>query len=191
MFIDIDFADKGTAGSSGGGFTWGFGKRAASQEDRHVERITSWANRNPDVGIRVYRTAAGLRCLITNQTFEPTRSDTLDILRASRAIRCTCACARRRIVFARALRPSRGAATPPRHHGIATSPHRRRVIRGLMPTSRFNTGCGRGVMSRPAARMPCAGLSQQLGPQRIHPDVAPILTLHDRLTGVEDQRPLA
>ena len=38
MFIDIDFADKGTSGSTGGGFSWGFGKRAPSQEDQRVER---------------------------------------------------------------------------------------------------------------------------------------------------------
>ncbi|HTP07889.1 MAG TPA: hypothetical protein VMP08_06545, partial [Anaerolineae bacterium] len=28
LFIDIDFVDKGTSGSAGGGFSWGFGKRA-------------------------------------------------------------------------------------------------------------------------------------------------------------------
>jgi hypothetical protein len=65
MFIDIDFSDKNTSGS-GGGFEWGFGKRAPSQEDQHLERITSWASGHPDVGLRVYHTAAGLRCLITN-----------------------------------------------------------------------------------------------------------------------------
>jgi hypothetical protein len=34
-------------------------------------------------------------------------------------------------------------------------------------------------------------LVKQFGPQTAHPDVAPILTLHDRMTGVGDQRPLA
>ncbi len=80
MFIDIDFSDKSAAGSSGGGFQWGLGKRAPSQEDQHVERITMWASSHSDVGLRVYRTAAGLRCLITNQTFDPSRTDTLDVL---------------------------------------------------------------------------------------------------------------
>src|SRR5512141_469932 len=68
MFIDIDFSGKGA--SAGGGFRWGLGKRAPSQEDQHVERITSWASRYPDLGIRIYRTFGGLRCLITNQTFD-------------------------------------------------------------------------------------------------------------------------
>jgi hypothetical protein len=34
-------------------------------------------------------------------------------------------------------------------------------------------------------------LVKQLGPQEIHPDVEPILALHDRLTGIEADRPLA
>jgi hypothetical protein len=34
-------------------------------------------------------------------------------------------------------------------------------------------------------------LVKQLEPSQIHPDVAPILALHDRLTGVEADRPLA
>jgi hypothetical protein len=34
-------------------------------------------------------------------------------------------------------------------------------------------------------------LIKEFGPREAHPDVAPILTLHDRLTGVEADRPLA
>jgi hypothetical protein len=34
-------------------------------------------------------------------------------------------------------------------------------------------------------------LVKQLGPQQIHPDVAPVLAVHDRMTGVGEERPLA
>ena len=52
---------------------------------------------------------------------------------------------------------------------------------------RRDADLGRGGMSSDSVRK----LVKQLGPQEIHPNVAPILALHDRLTGVEDQRPLA
>jgi hypothetical protein len=44
---------------------------------------------------------------------------------------------------------------------------------------------------RASAQYSVCKLVKQLGPQEIHPDVAPILALHDRLTGVEDERRLA
>jgi hypothetical protein len=34
-------------------------------------------------------------------------------------------------------------------------------------------------------------LVKQLGPQEVHPDVTAILTLHDQLTGIDADRPLA
>ena len=153
MFIDIDFADKGTSSSTGGGFSVGLGQ-ARAQPGRSAcgahhlvgqSAIPMWA-------LRIYRTAAGLRCLITNQTFDPSRSDALDILRAFESdplyVRLV---SRRRTVFARASRPSRGAATWTR---------RRHAIRGTTPTLRFNIGCGNDATSRPVDRMPSAVVSR-------------------------------
>ncbi len=182
MFIDIDFADKDASGSSSGGFQWGFGKRAFSQEDQRVERITAWASRYPDLGIRVYRTSAGLRCLITNQTFEPGRSETLDLLRACESdplyVRLCQAqdCFRARLT----PKPWRCKMDPPpsrypwESHDLEIQ--YRQWEQRYEQASRSYSVCK---------------LIKQLGPQEIHPDVAPILALHDRLAGVEDQRPLA
>jgi hypothetical protein len=191
MFIDIDFADKGAAGSTGGGFTWGFGKRALSQEDQHVERITAWASRYPDVGLRVYRTAAGLRCLITNQTFEPTRSDTLDILRAFESDPLYVRLCQAQECFRARLTPKPwrcNATPPPWDRNIAAPPVRYPwanadvEIQYRLWERRYEQASRSYAVCR---------LVIQLGPQQIHPDIAPILTLHDRWTGVDEQRPLA
>jgi hypothetical protein len=181
MFIDVDFADKGASGSGGGGFSWGLSKRA-SPEDQHVERITAWANRNPDVSLRVYRTAAGLRCLITNHTFEPTRSDALDILRAFESDPLYVRLCQAQECFRARLTPKPWRCnmdTPPSRYPWNNSDveiQYRLWERRYEQTSRSYAVCK---------------LIKQLGPQDVHPDVAPILALHDQLTGVADQRTLA
>ncbi len=182
MFIDIDFSDKKTSSSTGGGFQWGLGKRAPSQEEQHVERITSWASRYPDLGIRIYRTAAGLRCLITNHTFELTRSDALDILHACESDPLYVRLCQAQDCFRARLTPKPWRCnmdTPPSRYpwGNADVEIQYRVWeRRYEQASRSYAVCK---------------LVKQLGPQEIHPDVAAILALHDRLTGVGDQRPLA
>ena len=182
MFIDIDFSDKGAAGSTGGGLLRGLGKRAPGPEDQHVQRITSWASRYPDVGIRIYRTAAGLRCLITNQTFEPGRSDTLDILRAFESDPLYIRLCQAQDCFRARLTPKPWrchADTPPSRYPWDNSDveiQYRLWERRYEQASRSYSVCK---------------LVKQLGSQQVHPDVAPILALHDQLTGVMVDRPLA
>jgi hypothetical protein len=182
MFIDIDFADKGSSRSTGGGFSWGFGKRPPSQEDQHVERITSWANSHADVGLRVYRTAAGLRCLITNQIFEPTRSDALDILRAFESDPVYVRLCQAQDCFRARLTPK------PWRCNIAPPPWR-------YPWDNADAEINSRVWERhydqTSRSYAVCQLVKQFGPHEVHPNVAPILTLHDRFTSVEDQRPLA
>jgi hypothetical protein len=182
MFIDIDFSDEGTSSSTGGESRWGFGKRAPSQEDQHVERITAWAGRYPDLGLRVYRTAAGLRCLITNQLFEPGQADTLDILRAFESDPLYVRLCQAQSCFRARLTPKPWRCnmnTPPARYpweNYDLEIRYRKWEQRYAQASRSYSVCK---------------LVKQLGPQQVHPDVAAILALHDRMTGVDDQRPLA
>jgi hypothetical protein len=182
MFIDVDFADKGASGSGGGGFSWGFGRRAPSREDQHVERITTWANRHPDVSLRVYRTAAGLRGLITNQIFEPSRSDALDILRAFESDPLYVRLCQAQECFRARLTPKPwrcNVAPPPWRYPWANADVE---IRFRAWAQRYDQ------ISRSYA---VCRLIKEFGPREVHPDIAPILALHDQLTGAADQRPLA
>jgi hypothetical protein len=182
MFIDIDFSDEGTSSSTSGGFQWGQGKRAPSQKDQRVERITAWASRYPDLGIRIYRTFAGLRCLITNQTFEPDRSETLDILRAFESDPLYVRLCQAQSCFRARLTPKPWRCnldTPPSRYPWENSDVE---IQYRLWERRYEQA-GRSYS--------VCQLVRQIGSQQVHPDVASILALHDRLTGVEDQRPLA
>jgi hypothetical protein len=49
MFIDID----------------------SEHESAALATVRAWGSRHPELGVRVYRTAAGLRGLVTNRTFDP------------------------------------------------------------------------------------------------------------------------
>jgi len=182
MFIDIDFADKDAAGSTGGGFQWGLGKRAPGQEDQHVARITSWASRYPDLGIRIYRTAAGLRCLITNQTFEPGRSDSLDVLRAFESDPLYVRLCQAQDCFRARLTPKPWRCNvdkPPSRYPWENSDVE---IQYRLWERRYEEVSRKYSVCR---------LIKQIGPQEVHPDVASILTLHDRLTGVANNLMLA
>jgi hypothetical protein len=182
MFIDIDFADKGTSSSSGGGFSFGFGRRSPSQEDQHVERITAWASRHPEMGLRVYRTAAGLRCLITNQTCDPTRSDALEILRAFESDPLYVRLCKAQECFRARLTPKPwrcNIAPPPWRYPWANADIE---IQYRLWERRYEQASRSYAVCR---------LVKQLGPQEIHPDVAPILKLHDQLTGIGRNLPLA
>lgn len=88
LFADIDFP-QGKAQDSGGGLVGAvmglFGKpkpAPASPEQTQIEKIREWAAAHPDRAFRMYRTAAGLRLLFTDQLYNPTDPQTDQLLAA-------------------------------------------------------------------------------------------------------------
>lgn len=71
MFVDLDLPPASTARPTGflgrlfGRGSSGPGARAA--EDAVLAPLREWSRRNPDVGLRLYRTAAGFRGIVTNR----------------------------------------------------------------------------------------------------------------------------
>ena len=61
MFIDVDFGDDGRDGPA-------------------MQRVQQWTASRPELAVRVYRTHAGLRLLVTNHTFDPTSPETIQLL---------------------------------------------------------------------------------------------------------------
>lgn len=72
LFADIDYAEK--SASLGGLFSSLFGKEEVSQDEQVIARIRDVVANDPSLGMRVYRTKNGFRCLLTSRTFDP-RSD--------------------------------------------------------------------------------------------------------------------
>ena len=172
MFVDIDFPDKGTSGSSGG-LSRLFGKPAINHEDQHVQRIMTWAVRYPDLGIRIYRTAGGLRCLFTNQVFDPGRAETTDILRALDSDPLYVRLCQAQACFRARLTPK------PWRCDLPMPPSRYPWV-DFVAETRYREWVQRYEQRTPQYAV--CRLVKQLGPQEVHPDVQPVLTLHDRLT---------
>src|SRR5438270_610131 len=62
MFIDIDFPENERDASGADVLQRMLGAKQPSLEERYARPVTEWASRHPDVGLRLYRTAGGLRC---------------------------------------------------------------------------------------------------------------------------------
>jgi len=189
MFIDIDFPEKEmTAPTSGGGLLRLFGGKprnptpTLSPEERGVEAVTAWAAQRPDLSLRIYRTFAGLRCLITNNIFEPGSSDAINILSSLGSDPLYARLCQQQQCFRARLTPKpwRCGETPP----SARFPFDSTTIEARYRQWEQH-------YQNTAARFAACRLVKTLGPSDVHPDVAPVLRLHDRLACPDPSRALA
>ncbi len=120
MFIDIDFDAQEKSSPlrrlMGGG--------APSPLAQQLARIDDWARRHPQFGLRVYRTAGGLRGLITNQLFDPTDSSSIQLLQSFNSDPLYVRLCRAQECFRARLTPKPwrcGVAAPPARYPWPTS----------------------------------------------------------------------
>jgi hypothetical protein len=75
VFVDVDLPEK----HSGGGLLGKlFGRKSPASDPAHeaIERLRAWSRQSTSHGARVYRTAAGLRYLLTHPSMLPDGGDT-------------------------------------------------------------------------------------------------------------------
>jgi len=171
MFIDIDFA-SGQGGGLRGIILRLMGKVPVSQTERHLQHIAQWAAEHPQVGMRVYRTFGGLRCLITNEVFDPTQESSLDIMR-------TLQCDPLYVKLCQSQECFRARLTP--------KPWRCRVSNPPVRYPWPNKGDEQkqrqweNWYTQTASAFTVCRLIEQLGNSRVHPDVKPIMAFHDKI----------
>lgn len=75
VFVDVDLATPQRGGGLLGRL---FGRKTPPTDPTHeaIERLRAWARQNTSHGARVYRTAAGLRYLLTQPSMAPDGADT-------------------------------------------------------------------------------------------------------------------
>lgn len=180
MFIDIDLPE---AKSAGGGFLGKlFGGKQSSPEEDALERIKRWAARRPDNGARVYRTAAGLRGLVTSYPFHPADGEAQAILRELGSDPLY-------ITLCRAQESFRARLTPkPWRCGMSNPP-------GPFPheTPQAQHGHAQWLVKYEAAATQYATcrLVAHYGDTRLHPEIEPIVALHDKHALAARELPLA
>ncbi len=172
MFIDIDFEAEGPGTSLSAAMRKLSGRAAPpSQEERVLASLQQWAARNPGVGLRVYRTAGGVRGLITNELFDPAQDRTLDILREFNCDPLYAKLCRDQQCFRARL------SAKPWRCDIETPPSRypwenarvEQVYRAW--EQKYKVAASRYDVCR---------LLAQIGNPEVHPDIAPILSVHDQ-----------
>jgi hypothetical protein len=182
MFIDIDFQQQNSSASLTGQMGRLLGGRAADPADQYLPRVSAWASQHPDVGLRVYRTFGGLRCLITNQVFDPSRTESMDILRSLGSDPLYVRLCQAQACFRARLTPK------PWRCGLTTPPNRY-PWENASAEARYRAWEQRYEQS--IAPYAVCKLLKQLGPAETHPDIEPVMALHDEMTRATDQRQLA
>lgn len=182
MFIDIDFEEEKQKGSLVRGLFGPGEKKAPTQEARIVAGVEEWTRKQPGLGLRIYRTFGGLRCLITTEVFDPTQESTLAILRSLNSDPLYVKLCRSQGCFRARLTPK------PWRCGLGNPPSRY-PWDDYAQEARYRQW--QTAYTATAARYGVCNLVREIGPQDVHPEVKTILSLHDRLSCSDRGLPLA
>jgi len=183
MFIDIDFA-AGKPSPSGSLLGRLFGKSAAAPDPQELamQRIRQWTSKRRDLGLRVYRTFAGLRCLVTNRTFDPTHSETVDLLREIGSDPLY-------VRLCQAQGSFRARLTPKPWRCGLHPPVVRYPWANSQAESRFRQW--QSAYERSSQVYAVCKLLEVIGGVAMHPEIAPIIALHDQFACKQPAIPLA
>jgi len=152
MFIDIDvdFGDDRT--------------------QKH-EALRAWASRHPELGVRVYRTAAGLRGLVATHTYDPTSAEALALLRDAGSDPLY-------VKLCKAQSSFRARLTPKPWRVGMRPPPTRWPFEDAATEQRFRSW--QAEYERASQRHAACDFVETLGSTAVHVDVAPVLALHDQ-----------
>ena len=173
MFIDIDF-DPSPGSLSGcllGIFGNLFRKKRAARENEQIQGIQRWAEAHRELGIRVYRTYAGLRCLITNLTFDPVHPNTTEMMKEL-------VCDPLYIKLCRQQECFRARLTPKPWRCRIDKPAVRYPFEAPQDEQRFRQW--EDNYRQAAFQYAVCEMVTQIGSLQVHPDIEPILSLHDQ-----------
>mgnify|MGYP000850506199 CR=1 FL=1 len=179
LFFDVDIPENETGGGLIGKL---FGAKPKDPAAPYLERIEQWARRNPFLGVRVYRTAAGLRGLIANELFDPTRADTVELLQAVGSDPLYVRLCRAQGCFRARLTPKPWRCDMDNPPGVFPWEDAGAEARFRRWEALYEQTSTAYAVCRPVAAY---------GPRDVHPEVADVLAYHDRLAVPSFERPLA
>ena len=187
MFVDVDFPEA-KAPTLGGflGKLFGGGSKSAPKPDDHEAEVLSkaeaWSHDHDGWGWRIYRTLGGMRLLATHATFEPGDAATADVfesLGADPLYRRLC----------QTQKSFRARLTPKSWRCGLRAPDVRWPWDDPQKESRFAQWDQKyqGISQRYAT----CKLVTTTGTRDAHPEVAPLIRLHDETTRADSSLPLA
>lgn len=185
LFIDIDFPTTNAGATLANSIKQLFGAKktpTVTPEQTVVENIRVWCDQRRDLGMVVYRTAGGARCLVTTDVFEPGQPAANEILNGLKSDPLYIKLCQSQGCFRARLTPKPWRCdmdTPPTEFpwqdNAAETKYRQWEQQYDRTISNYTT---------------CRKL-QQFGPQTVHPDVARIMQIHDELACTDPNLSLA
>jgi hypothetical protein len=180
MFIDIDFPPLPKRGA----LSSLFGKRAEKddRESAALARLDAFAAQRPDLGLRVYRTCAGLRCLATTRTYDPADPQSLALLESAGSDPLYIRLCRAQACFRARLTPKpwrSGTTVPPSRYPFTSEEQ-------VAKYRKWQTDYDRAIAGFSVCRF-----LRHLGPSKVAPQLQPLIELHDHLTATTSNRALA
>lgn len=182
MFVDIDFVSEGIIKRIVFAFRRFLNLTVMTQEERKLQLLKEWMHGYPNWGMRVYRTKAGLRCLVTHDLFGPSHPNTMksfDGMGADPLYMRLCA---NQESFRARLTPKPWRCklrTPPNKYPWDDVDEERRYRQWEENYNRVIT------------RFTTCKLLDILGSRFMHPEVEAIQVVHDRYACVSDEYTLA
>jgi len=176
LFADIDLPQKQNAG-----FFSFFKKTSKQPGEETIEKIRLLCGRDSRLGLRLYRTAAGFRCLATSRRFEVTSHETTDLLETLNSDELYVTLCKRQDCFRARLSPK------PHRIGMPYPP-------GRFP---YETPADLDAAEKwikkyeqKSEKYAACAFVAQMGNPVIAPEVAPVAKLHDHFSCAE-KLPLA
>ena len=141
--------------------------------DAALSRLTAWLETRSEWGVRIYRTAGGLRYLVTHALFTPGSPE-------AEAMMTAVGCDPQYVRLCRAQQTFRARLTPkPWRCGVAAPPDLRPP---LDESLRLRAETWQSQYSAACYRFATCSLGGSYGNPRIAPEIQPILALHDDAT---------
>jgi hypothetical protein len=159
--------------------------RLSKRENAALQSIREFAKAHPDWGLRVYRTPAGFRVLASHATFDASQREVAECfssLRVDSVYRRMCQnqqCFRARLT-AKPWRAGISAHLRPRP-GVWPVKEEQMPVRAAWVAE----------YERVASGFAACRFVETLGNSAVHPDVRPVIDLHDSLSRANTELPLA
>jgi len=177
MFVDIDFPEEKSSGS------WPFSaSKSRDIQTETINQIDAWSAKNPQWGWRVYRTFAGLRLLATNGLFAPDSLETeavFEALGSDPLYRVLC----------KVQKCFRARLTPKPWRCDVQAPNVRWPWASDEDSRNFSDW--QKVYEQKIKNYSTCQLVKIIGNPIVHSSVKPIIDLHDKLSFVNSDLPLA
>lgn len=183
MFVDIDLKEDGALQGLSARVQQLRGQTPPpTVEEQAVAKVEQWMARNVGLGMRVYRTRGGLRCLITNELFDPTAESTRQMLRELNSDPLYVRLCKDQSCFRARLSPKPWRCklgTPPTRYPWENANAELRFRRW---DEKYQVTSSRYAVCR---------LLKQIGNPEIRPEIESVLSIHDQLCRTNQDLPLA